>query len=337
MSRILKGRRPSASMVVAIAALVMAMAGSATAVTMISGQQIRNGTVTGAKLKNQTIHAHKLTRAAVRTLRGQRGPRGLRGVPGAPGAIGPAGPQGVQGLVGPQGPAGAPGPAGAQGEIGPQGPAGQDAEFSSQPWSMIGRNSYGAPSYTFGVGPFGRSDHSQARADVDPPYGIGSLQLAMTDSDRFVFGNEKDFAGLELAQISALSYWVYPGLDDDPGVGDMPSITIEIDPGLPIANYSSLQFLPDSAEQNTWNEIDALEGDGWYISNAAVRSEVACENPNRCTWNELLVGLPDAAVGYSLGIGKPTSGPLVAAVDALRINDRIYDFEPGGVEVVAAH
>ncbi|MCU0308812.1 MAG: hypothetical protein MUE51_13800 [Thermoleophilia bacterium] len=89
-------KRPSASMVVAVTALSVALGGTATAAKLITGAQIRNGTITRADLA-PSLRAD-LARPAVQSV---------------------AGPQGLPGPAGPQGPAGAPGPAGVNGGFDP--------------------------------------------------------------------------------------------------------------------------------------------------------------------------------------------------------------------------
>jgi hypothetical protein len=78
------------------AALLLLGAAGATASTLISGKQIKDGTVTGTDVKNKS-----LTRAdfkgSVRGPAGRRGPAGPQGPTGArgpAGATGPAGPPG---------------------------------------------------------------------------------------------------------------------------------------------------------------------------------------------------------------------------------------------------
>lgn len=102
---------PSPAMVVAIVALLLASAGSATAALMVSGQQIRNNSITGADVKQRTLKLGDLSLSARRALRatgvGSQG--GVPGTDGAPGAPGPQGPEGPAGPAGPQGPQGDPG------------------------------------------------------------------------------------------------------------------------------------------------------------------------------------------------------------------------------------
>jgi hypothetical protein len=90
-------RRFSPAMVIASIALFVALVGTAAAgsVALITGAQIKNGSIGLADLSKKTK----------RSLKGQRGARGVRGVTGAPGA---------NGLPGPAGPAGPQGPPGVQ-------------------------------------------------------------------------------------------------------------------------------------------------------------------------------------------------------------------------------
>ncbi len=90
-------RMPSASMLVAIAALVVATTGGAYAAAKLNGKHLKNNSVASSKIKNKTLLPRDFSNRAIRRLRGDRGPRGKRG---------PVGPQGPQGPAGDQGPAG---------------------------------------------------------------------------------------------------------------------------------------------------------------------------------------------------------------------------------------
>ena len=104
----MSSRRPSAGLVVAIIALIVAMSGSAVAASLITSAQIKDGTI---KLRDISTKARN-------TLKGQTGPVGVRGVTGlqgAPGANGATGLQGAPGANGATGLQGAPGANGANG------------------------------------------------------------------------------------------------------------------------------------------------------------------------------------------------------------------------------
>ena len=85
-----------------VAVALLCGAGTATAAKMITGQDIRDG----------SIAAKDLSSNAKRSLKGKTGPQGK------------AGPQGAPGMNGVNGKDGATGPAGAKGEKGEKGPAG---------------------------------------------------------------------------------------------------------------------------------------------------------------------------------------------------------------------
>ena len=98
--------RHSPALVVAIAALLVALSGSATAAVVMTGKQIKDGTVTGKDVKNRTLGTNKLSRKTVSSLKGQRGPAGPQGPQGPKGEPGVQGPKGDTGPAGPQGPKG---------------------------------------------------------------------------------------------------------------------------------------------------------------------------------------------------------------------------------------
>ena len=87
--------RPSGSMVVAIVAIVMSTAGSAAAAGLITGSEIKNGTITSKNIRGHSLLAKDFKPGQL--------PTGTRGLTGATGPSGPAGP------AGPSGPAGAAG------------------------------------------------------------------------------------------------------------------------------------------------------------------------------------------------------------------------------------
>jgi Collagen triple helix repeat (20 copies) len=59
--------------------------------------------ITGAEIKNGSIQLKDLSPSARLALKGQRGPRGIRGAQGEIGIIGPPGPQGPAGAPGAKG------------------------------------------------------------------------------------------------------------------------------------------------------------------------------------------------------------------------------------------
>jgi len=128
-ARIAKLSRP-AQLAAAVAVLVLALGGTATAARLITGAQIKDGSITGRDIKNGSIGATDLRGDAANALRGRDGLRGETGATGAKGdagAVGPKGDTGAQGASGAKGDVGAPGADGArgpQGDVGPAGPQG---------------------------------------------------------------------------------------------------------------------------------------------------------------------------------------------------------------------
>jgi hypothetical protein len=107
-------RRLSPGVILGIAAIVLALAGTSYAARAVitSGSQVKKGTLTGKHVKNGSLGVADLSAKARSSLRGQSGPQGVAGPQG------PAGPAGPQGPVGPQGVAGTPGAPGADGVSG---------------------------------------------------------------------------------------------------------------------------------------------------------------------------------------------------------------------------
>ena len=80
-----KSRLPSPSLIVALLALIMACAGTATAASLISGRQIKKNTVTSKQIKNRILRTKDLHASATRA-QGQEGRKGRPWRAGAHGA-----------------------------------------------------------------------------------------------------------------------------------------------------------------------------------------------------------------------------------------------------------
>jgi hypothetical protein len=76
-----------------VAGLVLACAGTATAAKLITGKQIKDGTITSKDL-SKAVQAQLAKAGAA----GPAGPAGASGEPGAPGPAGPTGPAGLAGV-----------------------------------------------------------------------------------------------------------------------------------------------------------------------------------------------------------------------------------------------
>jgi hypothetical protein len=283
---------------------------SATAATLITGKQIKNGSITGQDLKNGSVKGADLAQG-IRSRLEQVGAQG-GGVP-IPGAAGAKGETGAKGDKGDKGPQGDPGP-----------------KRSSGNWGVINRNTIHSPTVELRSGPF------------DAPVGDGSLNLAVADgTEKAAYGNEIDFAGDSL-DLEEVGFHVYTtGENNDAGANNMPSIAFEIDPNLaagkPQNNYTSLVFMPAATASNAWSGyIDATTTGLWGLTGGAFNGTPCSINGSRCTFEAMMEYLEDggsAATILSVGITKGRDYEFHGAVDGLRINDDVYDFEEHGVSV----
>lgn len=138
----------------AVTALVVG-AGSATAASLITSAQIKDGTIQNRDIKKGSISLNRLTpgtqalirAGAVTPLSGQS--VGAKGDKGDPGAQGPTGATGAQGEQGPNGSTGPQGPAGPQGPEGPKGDTGANADGSvSTPVTAFGQEDFAEYSFS---------------------------------------------------------------------------------------------------------------------------------------------------------------------------------------------
>jgi hypothetical protein len=112
--------------VAATLALVFSLTGTAaaTSVTLITGRQVKDGTLSGVDIANRSISAKKLKLRSLTTKQLRVGSVTSGLVRNRSLTVADASPALLAALHGSQGPAGAQGPAGPQGAAGPQGPAG---------------------------------------------------------------------------------------------------------------------------------------------------------------------------------------------------------------------
>ena len=297
---------------------VLLISGGATAgaASLISGSQIKKNSIPLNRLS-------KNTQKKIQSVSGQSvvpGPRGATGAPGADGA---------------KGETGATGAAGAKGDTG-------SVKYVGAHWGQIDRNTEGSPVAQLRSGPFAGSGASA----VKPPLGDGSLGFNVKDgTEKVSFGNQVDFAGDKISGIDEVSFSVFwTGEDKGRSTNNMPNIQFEVDPTGPSAtapNYSSLVFVPNGpANVNTWTHIDATAtaAGWWYFSNGTTATAVGCgQSAPLCSFDDLqtkIAAAPDykdMAVSASFGVGKGKDYQFQGAVDALRYNDEVYDFEPFGV------
>jgi hypothetical protein len=270
-------RRPSASMVVAVLALFLAISGGAYAVTQINGASIQDG----------TINYTKLTPTTQARLHHSVGAH----------------------------------------------------------WGVIDRNTIGSAVADLRTGPYG--SYGVAGPSSKPPSGVGSLGIQVSDNatsgsppaERVAFGNEVDFFGNPVSGLSQVGFRVFQtGENAMINSRNMPNITFEINPHVVGAgNYTSMVWVPDAAPvTNRWSGyLDATSTGDWYFTGNA-GTVTGCNQGTMCSFSgakTALVANNDgtAASIYTVAISKGRDYTWAGAVDNLRINTKIYNFEPYGV------
>ncbi len=191
-----------------------------------------------------------------------------------------------------------------------------------------------------------RASEIPGNPPVVPPLGVGSLGIRTglpvppeTQSpDKAAFGNEVDFAGDLVSELTAVSFFLYTtGENIGIAADNLPSIAIEIDPNLlsaPADNFATMVYAPGAILPAVWVQKDAVADaqQRWGLS--SVPAGTPCAGVTQCTFEEVHTALNDDAEGAVIGTVGVTKGRDFAfsgAVDALQINDTVYDFEPNGV------
>jgi hypothetical protein len=297
-------------LVLGVIALCVAMSGSAVAGSLITSAKIKDGTIQNKDIKKGTIALDRLTKGTQKAIR----------------------------LAGAPGPAGAKGDTGAPGAKGADGAPGTTLQPSPRPsallnWGTINRNTIGSPTTSLRSGP------------ADPALGDGSLNITVRDgSEKAAFGNEVDsFAGGLFANITAVGFRVYTTHENAVAGGaspNMPGITFEVDPNVTgkASNYASLVFMPNNTNENAWSGyIDATSDTAglWGGTGGAFTGTKCDINGTRCTFSELQQYLAadggDPATIMTAAVTKGRDFAWSGAVDGLRINDTVFDFERDGV------
>lgn len=206
----------------------------------------------------------------------------------------------------------------------------------SEHWGVITRNTIGSPVAALRNGPFGSFGVQGSAAR--PAYGKGSLGIEVAGAaEKVDFGNEVDFFGDPVLGLNKVGFRVFQTGENVAAGGpeNMPNIRFEIDPNVsahPTDNYSSLVWVPDAAPvTDRWSPyIDATSTGYWYLSG----NETACNQAAECTFAQVKASLNDGGEKptiHSAAVGKGRDHMWIGAVDGLRVNGTVYDFEADGV------
>jgi hypothetical protein len=213
-------------------------------------------------------------------------------------------------------------------------------------WGIITRNTIGSAVGDLRSGPYGSFGVTGAASK--PPRGTGSLGLQVSDNalsggtpeEKVAFGNEVAFYGDPVSGIARAGFRVFQTQENaDISPGNMPNIAIEIDPNVGSSSYSTMLWVPDPAPVvNRWSQfIDATTTGDWYFT-GATGTATGCSIATPCTFSAAQAALaandgPPATI-YTIAVAKGRDNAWVGAVDNLRINDTIYNFEPTGVQAI---
>jgi len=293
--------RISPGVILGVIAVVLGLTGTAAAGSLITSAKIKDGSIQGRDIRKGTITADKLSSSVRRQLASK--------------------------LVT---------PASAKGEKGDPGPTLQGSAPvlpTAGNWGIVNRNTIGSPQINLRSGP------------ATPPLGKGSLNFVVATNEKASFGNEADtFAGGLVDNLTAVGFRVYTtgeNIAAGAGAPNMPGITFEIDPNLsafPAKNYSSLVFMPDNSPANQWSPyIDATTSGYWGLTGLP---GTQCDiNGARCSFAEVKQYLDDndgaGATILTTAVTKGRDFAFQGAVDGLRINNTVVDFEESGVATTA--
>jgi hypothetical protein len=211
-------------------------------------------------------------------------------------------------------------------------------------WGIITRNTIGSGVADLRSGPYGSFGNTGPSSK--PPYGFGSLGIQVSDdatgasppSEKVAFGNEVDFLGHDVADLNRVGFHVFqPQENADINPRNMPNITLEINPDCCSSTYTSMVWVPDPAPvTNKWSGfIDATTTGDWYFT-GGTGTTTGCNQTTFCTFAAAKAALGPNASIYTVSISKGRDDRYVGAVDGLRINDDIYDFDVTGVQKISS-
>jgi hypothetical protein len=293
---------------------------------LITSRDIQDGSITGRDLRRGAITSREIRDLGIRNRDIRRGVITINRVTPR-----------VQNLIRqrrPEGPGGAPGAPGAPGE--PGRPGGSTPTLTSGNFGVIDRAVFGSPVAQLRSGP------------SDPPSGTGSLGLLVAGapnynpSEKIAYGIAESGLLSRLRRVGFAVFTIPANSTRGGQSSNMPNIQFEIDPQISDAGgaitFSTLTFNPVNSEGNAWTTIDATDPDAgrWSLTGRA-GAATGCATPSAtsgCMFEQIKDRLPDARI-FSVLINKGRDFEWQGAVDALRVNGRIADFEEGGVLIEA--
>ena len=166
--------------------------------------------------------------------------------------------------------------------------------------------------------------------------GRGSRARESSKEEKVDFGNEVDFFGDPIAALNQVGFHVFQTNENITrgGPGNMPNIRFEIDPPGALT-FSTMVWVPvpaAAADVNQWSGyIDATTTGVWFFTGAFGAAPPVCSLAVPCTFAAAKAKASGGTV-YSVLVGKGRDNMWIGAVDGLRLNNTITDFEANGVK-----
>jgi len=312
------------TIVMAVVALVIGVGSGAMAAKLITGQDVKNGSLTTKDIKDHTLTSKDIKKASISGDRLKQGAIATKRL--KDGAVTSA--KIKDGTI-------------SANDLSTGAKNSLKTTFAGPNWGIVDRNVIGNGDSFLRAGPTSAFVDPGGQRQT-PPMGIGSLGIRTgSGTDKAAFGNQVDFQGMGLDTVTTLGYWAFTtteNINEAPaGVVNLPAVQFEINPNLathPTDVFSTANFIPPaSANLPGWNQIDAIGTGQWFLT-GQTGTDVGCDQTTTCTWDELLTNLDDGdgippsifTVQFSKGRDFAYSG----AVDALTLNTDVYDFEPFG-------
>jgi hypothetical protein len=163
---------------------------------------------------------------------------------------------------------------------------------------------------------------------------VGSLQLTTNTGSEKVFAFNFEHIGTPLSQLGELGYSTFRIQGSGQQVAAL-NLVIDFNGPNEEGGFSTLVFEPvyntdqGAVVNNVWQNWIA-SGSGVWWSTRAINGQCAgatstCDK----TWDEILANNPAATVLGGYGVNQGSGNPgLISAVDALKIANVTYDFEP---------
>ena len=309
------------TIVLSVVVLVVGVSSGAMAAKLITGKDIKDGSITTKDIKNGTLTTSDIKKGGVSGDRLKNATVGKDKL--KDGAVTSA--KIKDGTIGAN-------------DLSSAAKNSLKTTYSGPNWSIVDRNVDGNGDAYLRSGP----TSAFGSTSVAPPFGIGSLGIRTgSATDKAAFGDQVDFQGIELSSFTTLGYWAFTTAENisaGGGAVNLPSLEIEINPNLNATptSFSTAGFIPDAGSNNPgWNDIDAITSGQWFLTGAA-GTATGCNLTTTCTWSALQTALDDggnAPTIYTVEFSKGRDFAYSGAVDGLRINNDLFDFEPFGVTI----